>query len=57
MLPDDLMVGTPGALSQMIAAYDRVGGGIIVAAEKKSARKPSVMAWWTPAPRAATPPK
>jgi UTP--glucose-1-phosphate uridylyltransferase len=36
LLPDDLMVGAPGALSQMIAAYDRVGGGIIVAAEEKS---------------------
>ena len=35
LLPDDLMVGAPGALSQMIAAYDRVGGGIIVAAEEK----------------------
>ena len=36
LLPDDLMVGTPGALSQMIKAYDAVGGGIIVAAEEKS---------------------
>ena len=36
LLPDDLMVGTPGALSQMIKAYDEVGGGIIVAAEEKS---------------------
>src|SRR6185437_3635605 len=36
LLPDDLMVGTPGALSQMISAYDRVGGGIIVAAEEKT---------------------
>jgi UTP--glucose-1-phosphate uridylyltransferase len=36
LLPDDLMVGNPGALTQMIAAYDRVGGGIIVAAEEKS---------------------
>ncbi len=36
LLPDDLMVGAPGALSQMIGAYDRVGGGIIVAAEEKS---------------------
>jgi UTP--glucose-1-phosphate uridylyltransferase len=35
LLPDDLMVGTPGALSQMIRAYDEVGGGIIVAAEEK----------------------
>ena len=36
LLPDDLMVGAPGALSQMIKAYDEVGGGIIVAAEEKS---------------------
>ena len=34
LLPDDLMVGTPGALSQMIRAYDEVGGGNIVAAEE-----------------------
>jgi UTP--glucose-1-phosphate uridylyltransferase len=36
LLPDDLMVGMPGALAQMTEAYDRVGGGIIVAAEEKS---------------------
>jgi UTP--glucose-1-phosphate uridylyltransferase len=36
LLPDDLMVGAPGALSQMIRAYDQVGGGIIVAAEEKA---------------------
>lgn len=36
LLPDDLMAGTPGALSQMMAAYNRVGGGIIVAAEEKA---------------------
>jgi len=36
LLPDDLMVGTPGALSQMIRAYDEVGGGNIVAAEEKT---------------------
>jgi UTP--glucose-1-phosphate uridylyltransferase len=35
LLPDDLMVGKPGALAQMIAAYNEVGGGIIVAAEEK----------------------
>jgi len=35
LLPDDLMVGKPGALSQMIASYKQVGGGIIVAAEEK----------------------
>ncbi len=36
LLPDDLMVGKTGALSQMIKAYDEVGGGIIVAAEEKT---------------------
>src|ERR1700710_1742650 len=36
LLPDDLMVGKPGALSQMITAYNNAGGGIIVAAEEKS---------------------
>jgi UTP--glucose-1-phosphate uridylyltransferase len=36
LLPDDLMVGKPGALTQMIEAYNQVGGGIIVAAEEKS---------------------
>ena len=29
LLPDELMVGTPGFLSQMVAAYDRVGGNVI----------------------------
>jgi UTP--glucose-1-phosphate uridylyltransferase len=36
LLPDDLMVGTPGSITQMIEAYNRVGGGCIVAAENKS---------------------
>jgi UTP--glucose-1-phosphate uridylyltransferase len=35
LLPDDLMVGQPGALSQMMKSYNEVGGGIIVAAEEK----------------------
>ena len=35
LLPDDLMVGKPGALSQMMLSYREVGGGIIVAAEEK----------------------
>ncbi len=35
LLPDDLMVGKPGSLSQMITAYNQVGGGMIVAAEEK----------------------
>jgi len=39
LLPDDLMVGKPGALSQMIASYKQVGGGIIVAAEEKASHE------------------
>jgi len=35
LLPDDLLFGKPGALKQMMAAYDKVGGGVIVAAEEK----------------------
>lgn len=35
LLPDDLLVGQPGAISQMIEAYDKVGGGLIIAAEEK----------------------
>lgn len=35
LLPDDLMVGTPGSVAQMVEAYNRVGGGCIVAAENK----------------------
>src|SRR4051812_24138890 len=35
ILPDDLMVGSPGALQQMVRAYESVGGGIVVAAEEK----------------------
>ncbi len=35
LLPDDLMVGTPGCMAQMMEAYNRVGGGVIVAAEEK----------------------
>jgi UTP--glucose-1-phosphate uridylyltransferase len=35
LLPDDLMVGKPGGIAQMIEAYNRVGGGCIVAAEEK----------------------
>jgi UTP--glucose-1-phosphate uridylyltransferase len=33
LLPDDLMAGTPGALRQMVEAYDRVGGNIVCAEE------------------------
>jgi UTP--glucose-1-phosphate uridylyltransferase len=33
LLPDELMVGTPGFLSQMVEAYQRVGGNLIGALE------------------------
>jgi len=33
LLPDDLMVGTPGALAQMVEAYGRYGGNIVCAME------------------------
>ena len=33
LLPDDLMVGQPGCLAQMVAAYDRAGGNIVCAQE------------------------
>src|SRR6202789_4238010 len=35
LLPDDLLVGQPGALKQMIQAYNDVGGGMVVLAEEK----------------------
>ena len=33
LLPDELMVGTPGFMTQMVEAYDRVGGNVIGALE------------------------
>ncbi|RZM10217.1 MAG: UTP--glucose-1-phosphate uridylyltransferase GalU, partial [Sphingomonas sp.] len=33
LLPDELMVGTPGFLSQMVAAYEKVGGNVVGALE------------------------
>ena len=33
LLPDELMVGTPGFLRQMVTAYERVGGNLIGALE------------------------
>ena len=33
LLPDDLMVGTPGALKQMVDAYASLGGNIVCATE------------------------
>lgn len=35
LLPDDLMVGKPGALSQMMDAYNKAGGGAVIAAEER----------------------
>src|SRR6202789_3088366 len=35
LLPDDLCVGKPGALKQMMKAYNDVGGGAVIAAEEK----------------------
>lgn len=32
-LPDELMVGTPGFMSQMVKAYERLGGNIVGALE------------------------
>jgi UTP--glucose-1-phosphate uridylyltransferase len=33
LLPDDLMAGTPGALKQMVDAWDKVGGNVIATEE------------------------
>ena len=33
LLPDELMVGTPNCLAQMVEAYERVGGNIVAALE------------------------
>jgi UTP--glucose-1-phosphate uridylyltransferase len=33
LLPDDLMVGSPGCLAQMVAAYEKAGGNIVCAQE------------------------
>jgi UTP--glucose-1-phosphate uridylyltransferase len=35
LLPDDLLVGKPGAMTRMMEAYHAVGGGMIIAAEEK----------------------
>lgn len=34
LLPDDLMIGEPGALAQMIEAYENTGGVVIAAEER-----------------------
>ena len=41
LLPDDLLIGEPGALKQMIVAHSQVGGGVVVAAEEKSLEETS----------------
>ena len=41
LLPDDLMVGRPGCLAQMVAAYEKVGGNIICAQEVPAERTAS----------------
>ncbi|HYG31095.1 MAG TPA: UTP--glucose-1-phosphate uridylyltransferase GalU [Allosphingosinicella sp.] len=41
LLPDDLMVGEPGCLTQMVEAYERVGGNIICAQEVPKERTAS----------------
>jgi UTP--glucose-1-phosphate uridylyltransferase len=41
LLPDDLMVGKPGCLAQMVAAYEKVGGNIICVEEVPAERTAS----------------
>jgi UTP--glucose-1-phosphate uridylyltransferase len=41
LLPDDLMVGTPGCLAQMVAAYDKVGGNVVCVEEVPAERTAS----------------
>lgn len=41
LLPDDLMIGRPGALAQMVEAYNRVGGNIVCAEEVAAERTAS----------------
>ena len=50
LLPDDLMAGTPGALKQMVDAYDAVGGNI-VCAEEVAAEKTASYGIVTPGAR------
>lgn len=35
LLPDDLLFGAPGCLAQMVEAYNKIGGGCVVAAQEK----------------------
>jgi UTP--glucose-1-phosphate uridylyltransferase len=41
LLPDDLMVGRPGCLAQLVAAYEKTGGNIVCAQEVPRARTQS----------------
>ena len=41
LLPDDLMVGEPGCLAQMVAAYERVGGNLVCVGEVERDRTAS----------------
>ncbi|MEO5809238.1 MAG: UTP--glucose-1-phosphate uridylyltransferase [Sphingomicrobium sp.] len=41
LLPDDLMVGKPGALKQMVDAYEELGGNIVCAQEVPADRTAS----------------
>ena len=41
LLPDDLMVGTPGALKQMVDAYTKLGGNIVCAQQVPADRTAS----------------
>ena len=47
ILPDDLMVGAPGALKQMVDAWEKVGGNL-VATEEVPAEKTSAYGIITP---------
>jgi UTP--glucose-1-phosphate uridylyltransferase len=41
LLPDDLMVGNPGCLAQMVEAYEQVGGNIVCVEEVPAERTAS----------------
>lgn len=41
LLPDDLMVGRPGALKQMVDAWERVGGNLLATEEVASEKTAS----------------
>jgi UTP--glucose-1-phosphate uridylyltransferase len=41
LLPDDLMIGAPGCLAQMVEAYERIGGNIICAQDVPAERTAS----------------